>query len=168
MTHIIPRSHPREAYQAPIQFALLNSADFEPATTFNYSPEGLCYEVPRNLDPDTEVCILMENYAPGQTGPEAYRSYVARIRWIHLLSRNGSERYAAGAQIVARSHDVLTSEKQLPTFRCDLCGKLEPRHRLLSTDSGLDLCQRCMKHFSNIPSEKIRLCVERFLMGNVI
>ena len=168
MTNIIPRSHIRTAHQAPIQYALLNSAQFEPTRTYDYSADGLCYEVARMLEPETEVCILMDNYAPDRSGPEAYRSYVARIRWIHLLSKNEKNRYAAGAQIVARSHDILTSEAQLPKYRCELCGKIEPIHRIQSTETGVDLCRRCMKHFSNIPSQKIRQCVERFLLGNVI
>ena len=168
MTNIIPRSHTRTAHQAPIQYALLNSAQFEPTRTYDYSAGGLCYEVNSKLEPEAEVCILMDNYAPDRSGPEAYRSYVARIRWIHLLSKNGRDRYAAGAQIVARSHDILTSEEQLPKIQCDLCGRIEPRHRIQSTETGVDLCQKCMKHFSNIPSQKIRQCVERFLLGNVI
>ena len=168
MTNITPRSHARTTHQAPIQYALLNTAQFEPTRTYDYSAEGLCYEMARKLEPETEVCILMDNYAPERTGPEAYRSYVARIRWIHLLSKNGNTRYAAGAQIVARSHDILTSEDQLPRYRCDLCGKTEPSHRIQSTGTGLDLCGRCMKHFNNIPSPKIRQCVERFLLGNVV
>jgi len=157
MTNIIPRSHTRTTHQVPIQYALLNSAQFEPARTCDYSSDGLCYEVSRKLEPETEVCILMDNYAPDRSGPEAYRSYVARIRWIHLLSKNGQDRYAAGAQIVARSHDILTSEEQL-----------QKKHRIQSTGTGVDLCRKCMKHFSNIPSQKIRQCVERFLLGNVI
>ncbi len=168
MTSIIPRSDTRTVHQAPIQCALLNSARFEPTRTYDYSADGLCYEVTSKLAPEAEVCILMDNYAPDRSGPEAYRSYVARIRWIHLLSINGRDRYAAGAQIVARSHDILTSEEQLPKIRCDLCGRIEPRHRIQSTGTGVDLCQKCMKHFSNIPSQKIRQCVERFLLGNVI
>ncbi len=168
MTNIIPRSDTRTAHQAPIQYALLNSARFEPTRTYDYSADGLCYEATSKLEPEAEVCILMDNYAPDRSGPEAYRSYVARIRWIHLLSKNGRDRYAAGAQIVARSHDILTSEEQLPKIRCDLCGRIEPRHRIQSTGTGVDLCRKCMKHFSNIPSQKIRQCVERFLLGNVI
>ncbi|MEJ2154169.1 MAG: hypothetical protein P8X96_02445 [Desulfobacteraceae bacterium] len=168
MTNIIPRAHVRKAHEAPIQYALLNSAQFESTRTYDYSADGLCYETTHKLEPETEVCILMENYAPNRSGPEAYRSYVARIRWIHLLSKNGKDRYAAGAQIIERSHDILTSEAQLPQIRCDLCGKTEPRHRIQTTGTGADLCQRCMKHFSNIPSTKIRQCVERFLLGNII
>jgi ribosomal protein L37AE/L43A len=168
MTDIIPRSHIRTTHKAPIQYALLNSAQFEPTRTYDYSANGLCYEVTRELAPETEVCILMDNYAPDHSGPEAYRSYVALVRWVHLLSKNGTNRYAVGAQIVARSHDILTSEEQLPQYQCDLCGKTEPKHRIQTAGAGVDLCRRCLKHFSHIPSTKIRQCVERFLLGNVI
>lgn len=168
MTNIIPRSHPRTTYETSIQYALLNTEQFEPTHTFDYSPEGFCYEASRELEPETEVCIVMNNYTPEGKGPEAYRSYVARIRWIHLFSNNGSKRYAAGAQILARSHDVLATDAQLPLMTCDLCGCMEPRHRVHTTETYICLCRQCMKHFSGIPSEKIRQCVERFLVGNVV
>lgn len=168
MAHIVPRSHPREDIQVPIQYALLNTDNFEPAYTFDYSPEGMSYETRQKLDPDTEVCIVMDNYAPGQNGPEAYRSYVARIRWIHPRSSNGSKRYVAGAKIMARSHIVLATEENLPSLSCDLCGDLKPIHRIDQTTAGAHLCCNCLKHFSNISSKKIRQCVERFLVGNVV
>jgi hypothetical protein len=147
---------------------MLNSEIFNTALTYDFSNEGLCCEVPQKIEPDTDVCIVMQNYTPGQAGLEAYRSYVARIRWINLLSKNGSEHYAAGAQIVARSHDILSTEKQIPKIACDLCGCLEPMHKVNQAVSGVFLCQRCLKHFSNIPSGKIRQCVERFMVGNVV
>jgi len=168
MTDIIPRSHPRTTCQVPIQYALLNSEQFEATRTYDYSPEGLCYEVHQKLAPEAEVCIVMQNYAPGLEGPESYRSYVARICWIHLLSKNGSERYAAGAQIVARSHEVLATEEQIPKLTCDMCGQLAPAHKLHQSETGVSLCHQCLKHYCNIPSEKIRTCVSRFLMGNVV
>lgn len=168
MTQIIPRSHPRTAHQVPIQYALLNTQQFENSHTLDYSTDGFCYEIRRKLEPETEVCVIVDNYSPDHGGIEAYRSYVARIRWIHLLSQNGSNCYAAGAQIVARSHDVLTTEAQLPRLACDMCANMEPVHRIHDTGAGVCLCRQCLKHFSNIPSEKIRKCVERFLIGNVV
>jgi hypothetical protein len=147
---------------------MLNSEKFNTAHTFDFSSEGICYEAPQKIEPDTDVCIVMENYTPGDAGLEAYHSYVARIRWINALPKNGGRRYAAGAKIVARSHDILCKEKQIPNLACDLCGCLEPMHKIDQTAAGICLCRRCLKHFSNIPSGKIRQCVERFLIGNVI
>ena len=168
MTNITPRLHQRKTYHLPIEYALLNSGQFEQAHTYDYSSQGFCYEVPRKLEPDTEVCIVMKNYTPGQSGPEAYRSYVTRVRWTHQISGNGNKRYAAGAEIVARSHDVLSTEAQLPQVVCDLCDRLEPMHRIEEINTGVYLCRECLKHFSSIPSSKIRECVERFLVGNVV
>ena len=168
MQRIIPRSSPRETLDVPIQYAPLNTEQFESAHTYDFSADGICYESGRKLEPETEVCIVMENYEPQSNGLEAYRSYVARIRWIHLLSKNGSSRYAAGAQIVARSHEIICSEDKLPQTACDLCGMLTPAHRLCQTDAGISLCRLCSKHLGSIPSEKIRQCVERFLIGNVV
>jgi hypothetical protein len=168
MTQLTLRSHPRKAYHLPIEYALLDSERFEPAHTYDYSAEGFCYELPRKIEPDTEVCIVMQNYTPGDSGPEAYRSYVARIKWINQIPNNGNERYAAGAQIVARSHEVLSAKALLPRVVCDLCDRLEPLNKIRQINEGVYLCRQCLKHFSRIPSEKIRQCVERFLIGNVV
>jgi hypothetical protein len=168
MQEIIPRSHQRVQHQAPIRFSLLNSEQFHPTRMYNFSNGGLCYETERPLAPKDDVCIVMENYNPDQSGPEGFRSYLARIRWIQLISKNGTERYAAGAQWVARSHDVMATDAQVPHHHCDLCTAIAPLHKLELITCGVQLCQPCARHFSNIPAGKIRQCVERFLLGNVI
>lgn len=168
MTQIIPRSNPRTAYQAPIQYALLNTRQFRSTRTYDVSHNGLCYETDQPLDIESEVCIVMDNYVPGQDGPEGYRSYVARIRWMQLMSSNGTDRYAAGAQIVARSHEILATEDQMPHQICDLCGATKPAHRIETMENNLQLCRQCSRHFRSIPSDRIRHCVERYLLGNVI
>lgn len=168
MSNITPRSHPRVNHEAPIQFALLNSHQFRSTRMFNYSDGGLCYETDQPLALKEKVCIVMENYQPGQTGPEGFRSYLTQVRWTELISKNGVERYAAGAQWIFRSHDILATEAQLPHHICDLCGSRLPVHKLEQTTQGTQLCQACSEHFHNIPAGKIRQCVERFLLGNVI
>ncbi len=164
MTQVTPRADNRTVCQTPIQYALLNTERFHPSRACNYSHDGLCYEATQPLDTESEVCIVMDNYMPGRPGPEGYRSYLARIRWIHLLD----DRYAAGAQILARSHDILATEEQLPKRLCDLCGTLHPAHRLEAQSNGIQLCRQCSRHLHHIPSPKIRQCVERYLLGNVI
>jgi ribosomal protein L32 len=168
MTATTQRSNARTVRQVPIQYALLDSDQFHPTRTYDFSSSGLCYEAHEPLKPGTDVCIVMENYDPDLSGPESFRSYVASIRWTHLLSKNGTERYAAGARIITCSHDLITAEKQLPHHLCDLCGAMMSLNKLEMTNAGAQLCANCMKHFSSIPSAKIRRCVERFLVGNVI
>lgn len=168
MPEIIPRSHQRIEHQAPIQLAVFNSEQFQPSSMCNYSDGGLCYETTQPLTLEDDVCIVMDNYTPGQSGPEGFRSYLARIRWIELISKNGATHYAAGAQWVVRSHNILATEAQVPHQACDLCGTLMPLHKLEPAANGVQLCKACYKHFKHIPAGKIRQCVERFLMGNVI
>jgi hypothetical protein len=168
MSQMIPRSHPRAAYRAPIKYAVFNSNQFRSALTCDFSEGGFCYEVDRELTPEEDVCIVMENYAPGRSGPEGYHSYLARIRWTQLLSENGVQRHAAGVQIVARSHKILATDAQMPIRICDLCNTCVAQHRIIQTASHAQICEQCAKHLNKISSEKVRRCVERFLMGNVI
>jgi hypothetical protein len=168
MTTIIPRSYQRTASQAPFQYALLDTEQFHPTRAYDFSAGGVCFETREPLKPGTDICIVMEAYHPEQSGLEAFRSYVASIRWAHLLSKNGSARYVAGARFVARSHEIITTENQLPRHLCDLCGDMLTLNKLEMTHGGAQLCPHCLKHFNNIPTGKIRQCVERFLIGNVV
>jgi hypothetical protein len=168
MSQIIPRSHPRQTYRTPIRYAVFNSNQFRSARTCDFSEGGFCYEADREMTPDEDVCIVMENYAPGRSGPDGYHSYVARIRWTQLMSKNGVQQHTAGAQIVARSHKILATDEQMPIRICDLCNTRVAQHRTIQTDSRSLICQQCARHLNSITSQKIRQCVERFLMGNVI
>lgn len=168
MSKLVHRSYPRTVFEAPIQYAVLNSHQFHATRLHNYSAGGLCYEADQPLAPEAEVCIVMENYAAGQSGPEAYRSYLAKTRWIQPVSRNGTVRYAIGAQIVARSHEILAAETRESRQICDLCGVLVPVERMHQTEGNAQLCGQCHKHFQGIPPGKLRQCLERFWVGNVV
>ena len=168
MSETIQRACPRTAHEVPIRYALLDTNRFHPARTYDVSSGGLCCQVHQPLEPGTDVCIVMENYDPGRTGLEGFRSYVATIRWTHLISSNGTERYAAGARFITCSHDIITAETQLPHHLCDLCGATMPLNKIEATRAGAQLCAHCSKHFNSIPSAKIRRCLERFMVGNVI
>jgi len=167
MSQLIRRAYPRTIYKAPIQYTVLNDKKFHNTRMFDFSPGGLCYETEQELEPEAEVCIVMQNYSPDRFGPEAYRSYVARIRWIRPLSQNGATRYAAGVQFVARSHDILDTDARAPRHVCDLCGVLMPMDHIVKTNQGCQLCGPCHRHIGSILSGKIRECVIRFLIGNV-
>ncbi|MDA8137864.1 MAG: PilZ domain-containing protein [Desulfobacteraceae bacterium] len=165
------RAYPRIIFKAPIQCGVVNgesNSQFHNARTLNYSAGGFCYETDQQLMPEAEVCIVMDNYTPGQTGPECYRSYLTRVCWIQPLSSRRKERFAAGAQIIARSHEVLDVQSQKARHNCDLCSALTSTVLLHSTEANALLCEQCFKHFQSLPKGKIRECLERFLMGNVV
>ncbi|MEJ2638670.1 MAG: hypothetical protein P8010_03760 [Desulfosarcinaceae bacterium] len=168
MTTLTQRAYQRLATQAPFQYAPLNSEQFHPTRACDFSTGGVCFETHEPLEPGTDICMVMEAYNPEFAGLEAFRSYVASIRWTHLLSKNGSERYLAGGRFVTRSHEVITTENQLPRQLCDLCGAMLPLNRLETTSSGAQLCRQCMKHYNKLPAGKIRQSIERYLIGNVV
>jgi hypothetical protein len=167
----IPRNHQRTDSSAIIQYAALHRErpeQYRATRMRNYSAGGMCYETDQKLDPESEVCVVMQNYAPDQPGPERYRSYLIRVRWIEALPDEGNNCYAAGARIIARSHEVLTACSDEPFQFCDLCGVLMPVCCLQRTPENAQLCEQCHKHFQSIPEGKLRECVARFLIGNVI
>lgn len=171
MLQAIQRAYPRISCEAPIRYGVINGgncAEFHDSRAFNYSPGGMCYEINQKLPPEAEVCIIMNDYAPGQSGPGCYRSYLTRICWIHPLSEQEHERFATGAQIIARSHEILSPGAVEPCHNCDLCGAMISACQLQCTEGNAMLCGRCYKHFQSLPEGKIRQCLERFMTGNVV
>ncbi len=171
MPEIIQRTYQRYHIQAPIQYGVFNGEEklrLQESRTLNYSAGGFCYETDQRLRPEEQVCIVMRNYTPGQAGPESYRSYLTRIRWIQPLDRENSDRFAAGARIVARSHEIIDAFSEGPLNNCDLCGALTPCYLLECTENNAQLCEHCRAHFQSLPQGKVRQCLERYLTGNVV
>ena len=168
MAAFVQRTHPRKALKIPIKYRTAQSNQFQGARTLNYSSGGLCLEVDQKVEPETEICVVMENYTPGQAGPESHRSYLTRVRWIRPISANGNQGFVAGTQIMTRSHDLPEDHGDEPRQICDLCGDLIEACHLHCTDENAQLCGSCYHHYCEIPEGKSRECVERFLLGNVV
>lgn len=168
MTTLTPRAYQRLASQASFQYAPLNSEQFHPTRAHDFSAGGVCFETLEPLEPGTDICLVMETYHPEHTGLEAYRSYVASVRWTQLYAKNGSTHYLTGTRFVTRSHEVITTENQLPHQPCDLCGDMLPLNKLETTAGGAHLCRYCLKHYSKLPAGKVRQSIERYLIGNVV
>jgi hypothetical protein len=171
MIKIIQRNYQRTDSSAIIQYAALHRESpeqYRATRMLNYSAGGMCYETNQKLETESEVSVVMQNYAPDQLGPERYRYYLTRVRWVEALPDKGDNCYAAGARIIARSHEVLSACSDEPFQLCDLCGALMPVCRLQRTPENAQLCEQCHKHFQSIPEGKIRECVARFLVGNVV
>ena len=168
MPPYVERLYPRSASEAPIKYSVANASAYRCTRTLNSSPGGLCFETDQRLVPEEEVCVVMDNYRPDQPGPERYRSYLTRIRWAKLLSPPPNERFIAGTQIVACSHEVLISTGEERCHVCDLCGALMQECLLHGTKDNAQLCGPCHQHYCAIPDGKISECVDRFLIGNVV
>lgn len=171
MTEVIQRAYPRINFKAPIQYGVPNGKDsthYYRSRMINYSVGGFCYVTDQQLNPEDEVCIIMSNYTPDQTGPECYRSYLTRIRWTQPVHGRRKERFASGARIIARSHEVLGAFAEEAKHNCDLCGAQIAVDNFQCAEENTELCEQCHNHFQTLPDGKIRQCVERFMTGNVV
>ncbi len=168
MPNFIQRAYPRKALQTPIRYMVSDSSQFRSTRTINFSMGGLCFETDQKLAPETEVCVVMDNYAPGISGPERYRSYLTRVRWNQPHSVPSKDIFFAGTQIMACSHDVFISSGEEPCHICDLCGAVMQECLIECTEENAQLCGPCHRHYRTIPEGQISKCVERFLIGNVV
>ena len=51
---------------------------------------------------------------------------------------------------------------------CDLCSAMISECQLHCTDGNAEMCEQCFKQFQALPPGKIRECLERFMLGNVV
>ena len=168
MAAFVQRAHSRQTLQVPIKYRTAQSDQFIGARTLNYSRDGLCLAVDHNLEPQTEIDVVMEHYARGRTGPEGYRSYRTRVCWIRPRAAYRAQGFVAGTQIMSRSHDAPKARVDESRQFCDMCGDLIQECRLQCTDENAHLCEPCYRHYCKIPEGKTRECVDRFIVGNVV
>jgi len=162
------RSSHRNHYESPIRYANINTDLYSDARMYNYSKDGMYFEPSRPLVPESEIYIVMVNYSPGTNGPEAYKSYIARIRWCRELQKKDALRYGVGVQFLDRSHEIYGLDIEDTQYSCDLCGQLTPSNKIHKTEDYIYLCPDCLKYLNVVPGGKIKDSIERFLIGNVI
>ncbi len=157
------RASPRNNYEAPILHANFNTEDYYSAKMYNCSMTGMYFESGNCPQPNSNICIKMVNYLPDTDGPEAYRFYRAKVRWCKEIGEGKIFRYGIGVQYIVKSHDVCG-----PTYTCSLCGENIPYGKIHEIDDFVYLCSDCFKHYENLPEEKIKESIERFMIGNVL
>jgi len=60
------------------------------------------------------------------------------------------------------------SETEAQPHSCDLCSAMISECQPHCTDGNAELCEQCFKQFQALPQGKIRECLERFMLGNVV
>ncbi len=147
------RAFQRKQYEAPIRYATLRSRRFTDSIMYNFSANGIYFEPRAPIEPDTTVRIQMVNYAPGAKGLEAYKSYVALIKWCQKLTSANGAKYGIGVQLVARSQDIASTDAMEIQYYCDLCLLPTALTRISAVDECHYLCIDCLEHLSVIPDE---------------
>ena len=164
----IERAFPRKYRKAPILFNDLGSDDYLRSQMYNFSKGGMYFKSSVVLKPDLRIRIVMINYTPGSYGPEAYKGYMAKIRWCReSFDSTDEEKFGVGVQFLAKSHTEFEKNANTANFLCDLCGDrttIEFMHRTNELDY---LCDDCHKHLKSFPEGRIKESIKRFMAGNV-
>ena len=162
------RAFRRNHYEAPIKYLNGDPNYYYKCRMFNFSEGGLYFEPMHSFSPESQVTIVMANHSPGTYGPEAYRSYLARIRWCRELSHDDTSRFAVGVEFQEKSHGLSGVDADDHDYPCDLCGGLTSAASICRLDGSACLCPQCFKHWNGIPEGIIKNSIHRFLDGNVL
>lgn len=162
------RNFPRNQCEAPIQYLYMQPDHYYNSRTYNFSENGLYFESFQPLKPNSQISIVMPDYSPDASGPEAFQSYSAVIRWCQKLADKESLEFGVGVEILERSHEHFTNiERQKRQF-CDRCDKLLTTASVCLIDGSICLCPDCFDRLDEIPEGSIKSGIKRLLDGNVL
>jgi len=71
----------RHDFDAPLIYAYHNTDQFMHAVMCNYSKDGMCFLTPAEINPGSNIYIMMENYSPDTIHSELYEGYFAEVMW---------------------------------------------------------------------------------------
>ena len=162
------RNYSRNNYKANILYADYKTDNYIDAKMFNYSQDGMYFEIARDLQPGTDIYIEMVNYLPDTPGPEAYKAYKAEVRWHKEKQKKSTLRYGIGIQYLDKSHIVFADGIYKTTCSCDLCGANKPSREICKEDDCICLCHNCYRYLNALPDGTTKANIKRILVGNVI
>lgn len=168
MTIETHRTFSRTQYEAPIKYLDVNPNYIYMTRMHSFSDGGLYFESFQSLMPDLQINIIMTNYSPESNGPEAYRSYLAKIRWCNKLPQMDKPRYGVGVEFLEKSHARLGVEDNESHTACDLCETATVTELVCRIDDYICLCPACFNQLEMIPAGIVKTSIMRFLYGNVI
>lgn len=168
MNQLDRRTFPRIRHEAKIMYAPADSDAYRESRMYDFSQGGMYFEGMEALPPFSDVQIRMKEYTPGGYGPEAFRWYLANIRWRRELNGNGAFRYGFGVRFVKKSHAAMGMDAPMGAQPCDLCGELGPPPQIRIHSDSTTFCGSCDKHLGALPDGFLKDCIHRFVAGNVV
>jgi hypothetical protein len=168
MSLLSRRVHPRNFCETEVRYAPADENDFKESRAYNFSRGGMYLETPNWFPTNSNLRIVMKAYDPGTAGPEAYRSYVANVRWHRKLQRNDAPVYGIGVQFLEQHHAALEEPVQVEWVACDVCNNFVKRDESRLTEDRVRICQSCCSELGCLPDGKLRDTIERYLSGNIL
>ena len=168
MSTLIKRSYSRNSYEVPIMYANYDTENYYNAKMYNSGLGGMYFESERALQPGSDICIKMATHSFGESEPEAYKAYRAKVRWCKKMDKEDTSRYGIGIQYLAKSHTVYGGNVHGLTCSCDLCDEKVAPEEILENEDFVYLCINCFNYLEDLPEGKIKERIKEFLIGNVI
>jgi hypothetical protein len=92
------RMSERHDHHAAIIYAYHDTDQFFPAIMCNYSRDGMCFKTPNEIDPGSEIYVMMENFAPDAIHTELYEGYFGEVLWCFQQTEGDPAGYKVGVK----------------------------------------------------------------------
>ena len=162
------RKTERHPSEAPVQYVYRQPDRYYNSQIVNYSDDGLYFRSLQSLEPDSQIRIIMPNYSSGASGPEAYQSYKATVRWCQKITDEKLSQFGVGVEIQEKSRERLTDIGTPMRQTCDRCDALLSTASVCRIDGSICLCPDCFDRLEKMPEGNVKSDIKRILDGNVI
>lgn len=150
MSAITHRAFSRSTKKIVIRFAESMTDEYQKGELLDKSTGGMSFITERELKPGSGILIKMPDVTSDANGAALHPDFLAEVRWCVKTEAQGAAGYRVGVRIFSS--------------KCVLCGKEIHHH---DTDA-IDICEDCRDRFCAMDKGKLKTCVEKYLMGNVI
>jgi hypothetical protein len=149
MSTITYRAFSRTTQKIKIRFAESRTAEYQKGELLDKSSGGMSFIAERELKPGSDILIHVDTTSE-PNGAKPHDDYLAEVRWCVKEEDQDVASYRIGVRLFSST--------------CVLCEKEIHHH---DTDS-IDVCEECRGRFCSLSKGKIKNCVEKYLLGNVI
>lgn len=163
MTDYIRRDGSRESCEIPIIWTDYHSGNYHSATVCNKSDGGLYFKTQFNTRSKSDIFIKPIHYEPETNGPEEYKFFEAKVKWLKELPSMDGLHFGIGVQFLAKSHKVYE-----PTYQCSMCDITISYGDIHEIDDFVYLCPYCLDQYNRMPNGIIKNNLKSFMLGNVI
>ena len=158
----------RHQSEAPVQYVYRQPDLYYNSRVLNYCEDGMYFESIQPLELNSQVRIIMPNYSSEASGPEAFQSYLAEIRWCQKIPDEKPSQFGVGVEILEKSYERLTKIEPQSRQTCDRCDALLTTASVCRINGSICLCPDCFDRLEEIPEGRVKSDIKRILDRNVL
>ena len=150
MSSITQRAFTRITSKIMISFAKSATAEYEKGELTDKSSGGMSFFARHQLKPGSGILIEMKDPTSDPNSAKRHSDYIGEVRWCTKEDDQTTTRYRIGVRLFSGT--------------CALCGNEIHHHHA----DGVDVCEDCRSRFRSMSKGKIKTCIEKYVLGNVI